>query len=281
MSICYTVEACRVDGRKGKPRVDDVSFEVRHGEFVALIGPNGAGKSTLLALLSGERAPDRGKVLMHGQDLRDWSPRDLARCRAILPQSSQLSFDFRAEDVVAMGRIPWRSGFPGESHDTTKQHVERTMALADVSHLAGHGYASLSGGEQQRVQLARVLAQLDDDNRQAILLLDEPTSALDLSHQHAILSIVHERVHSRQLTAICVLHDLNLAATHADRVMLLENGRIVGDGTPADVLTRARLESVYGLPVDILPHPCDNALPLVVTGRRHREEPPDTNRNAG
>jgi iron complex transport system ATP-binding protein len=226
--------------------LDGVDLDVRGGEVVALVGPNGAGKSTLLAVLSGDPRPDAGHVLLDGVDLREQRLTDLARRRAVMLQEARVSFAFRALDVVAMGRHPWR----GTSHeDQDDAVVARAMADADVTGLAARTFPTLSGGEKARVAFARVLAQQGD-----VLLLDEPTAALDVRHQESVLARARTAARDGAVVVV-VLHDLTLAAAYADRVVVLDAGRVRADGPPRDVLTAALLSDVYRHPVEVVERP--------------------------
>jgi iron complex transport system ATP-binding protein len=236
--------------------VDEVSLELARGEVLALVGPNGAGKSTLLKLLAGDLSPSGGEVTLEGRPLARYGAKELALKRALLPQQTILQFAFTARAVVAMGRHP-HLGMAGESAEDDAV-VEAALARTETLSLAERVYPSLSGGEQARVSLARVLAQ-----ETPILLLDEPTAALDLRHQQAVLRIARDL--AREGTAVlAVLHDLNLAATYADRIALLDEGRLVADGTPWDVLTEDRLSAVFRHPIGVVRHPrrdCPLVLP--------------------
>ncbi|MGU3523053.1 heme ABC transporter ATP-binding protein [Enterobacteriaceae bacterium C23F] len=227
----------------------DISLTLEPGELVALIGPNGAGKSTLLRVLTGYLQPDNGHCTLHGKALANWSPQALSRQRAVMRQQSQLGFDWPVEDVVAMGRAPW------EQTSSTKI-VREVMDLTGCSPLSGRKYNALSGGEQQRVQLARALAQLWVNNMpQGWLFLDEPTSALDLYHQQHLLRLLKQLTAGGKLHVCAVLHDLNLAALWADRLVLLHQGEIVAQGNAAQVLQAQTLSRWYGAEVHIGQHP--------------------------
>jgi len=226
--------------------LDDVDLDVHGGELVALVGPNGAGKSTLLAVLAGDPRPDAGDVLLDGTDLRAQRLTDLARRRAVMTQEARVSFAFRAREVVAMGRHPWR-GTPREAHDD--EAVAAAMADADVVALSGRTFPTLSGGEKARVAFARALAQEGD-----VLLLDEPTAALDIRHQEAVLTRARQAARAGAAVVV-VLHDLTLAAAYADRVVVLDQGRVRADGPPAAVLTAALLSDVYRHPVEVVTRP--------------------------
>lgn len=223
--------------------LDDVSLDVRPGEVLALVGPNGAGKSTLLRVLSGERRPDGGSVSLQGRDMAALPPVALARCRAVMSQSSALAFPMTAAEVVALGRLPWH-GTPQAAGDAAA--VARALQSAHIGHLGSQPHATLSGGEKQRVQLARTLAQLDGAASPAALLLDEPTASLDVRHAALLLQLVRERARSG-LAVLAVLHDLNEAAHVADRVAVLAGGRLLACGAPGNVLCPDILEQVYGI----------------------------------
>lgn len=235
----------------------DVDLTVEAGRVHALIGPNGAGKSTLLAALAGDIRPAAGSVSVRGTDLDAWKPKQLARERAVLLQENRVSFPFTVDEVVRMGRSPWR-GTPAEAED--EQAVADAIAATELHPLLERPVPSLSGGERARAALARVLAQ-----RAGILLLDEPTASLDLKHQEDVLRLARERAHAGDAVVI-VLHDLNVAAAFADTITLLENGRVVATGTPAEVLTAERIRAVYRQDVDLVPHPATGQ-PIIVPRR--------------
>ena len=183
----------------GRPVLDHIDLEVRAGELLALVGPNGAGKTTLLAALAGDVASSAGEVVVDGRPLATWTPLELARRRAVLPQQIQLGFPFLVEEVVAMGRSPWAGT---DAADDDEAAVAAGLAAADARDLVGRRFTTLSGGERARVALARVLAQ-----RTQVLLLDEPTAALDVHHQELVLRLLRERV-GGGAAVVVVLHDL-------------------------------------------------------------------------
>ncbi|WP_100812642.1 MULTISPECIES: heme ABC transporter ATP-binding protein [unclassified Microbacterium] len=241
----------------GRPILDGAAIEVRAGEVHALVGPNGAGKSTLFGVLAGDVTPTAGTVVLDGTDLRRHSPRELSRLRAVLLQQNAVSFPFSVSEVVRMGRAPW-ARTADEADDDAR--VTEAMRATEIEGLADRTVTSLSGGERARVALARVLAQTT-----GILLLDEPTAALDLKHQEDVLRVVRDRARAGDAVAI-VLHDLNAALANADRVTLLDGGRVVASGAPEDVLTAERVAAVYRQAVDVFPHPI-TGVPLVVPRR--------------
>jgi len=248
-----------------KKLLDDVSLELAPGEVLALIGPNGAGKSTLLKLLTGELKPTAGRIFLNHKPLYSYSSRQQAQLRAILPQSSQLAFSFSVEDVVQMGRMPWRHSRSNRDH---AKAVQQALAMAQAEHLKGRAFTTLSGGEQQRVQLARVLAQLwyPQASQPRYLLLDEPTSALDLSHQHHTLGIAKQLAQAWHVGVLVVLHDLNLAALYADWIALLKDGALQVVGTPDLVLCPCHIWHNFAVDVQVMPHPLEHS-PLVVAQR--------------
>jgi iron complex transport system ATP-binding protein len=240
--------------------VSRVSLSVCAGEVVALIGPNGAGKSTLLRVLAGELAPDEGLVGLDGRPLHEWGVAALTRRRAVLAQATHVPFPVTAKDVVALGRIPHAGRASAEEDGAA---VAAALRAAGIAHLAARQYQTLSGGEQQRTQLARVLAQLDHEAAMAdgaprYLLLDEPTSALDLAQQQAILSMVRTLA-KRGVGVLAVLHDLNLAAGFADRIVALSDGKVVAEGPPESVLCPAIIAAAFGVDCEVV---------LLADGRR-------------
>jgi iron complex transport system ATP-binding protein len=240
--------------------VRDVSLTVQAGETLAIVGPNGAGKTTLLKLLAGDLSPDSGEIHLNGRPLRHYKARDLALQRAVMPQQVVMNFDFTAYEVALMGRHPHvRSGETLRDHQIVENALQRTESY----HLRDHMYSTLSGGEQARVTLARVLAQ-----ETPILLLDEPTSTLDLRHQQLAMQITRQLANQGGIV-VAVLHDLNLAALYADRVAMMHEGCIVVLGSPKEALTASHIEAVFGLPVEVVPHPvhdCPLIVPLAAFG---------------
>lgn len=236
--------------------VGPVDFHLESGELVALVGPNGAGKSTLLASLAGDH-PIHGHLAIAGTPITDLDPCQLARTRAVLPQNPTISFPFRVHEVVRMGRTPWLSG----SSTDDARVVADAMAATDVERLADRVLSSLSGGEQARVALARILAQTTP-----ILMLDEPTAALDIHHQEHTFELLRDRVDQGD-AVVAVVHDLELAAAYADRIVLLDGGRIVMDGPPGVALDAAVLSAVYRHDIEVISHP-QLGFPLVVPARR-------------
>jgi iron complex transport system ATP-binding protein len=241
----------------GRTILDDVSVAVASGEVVALVGPNGAGKSTLLGALTGDIGLTAGTVTVCGRGLGEWSGVELALRRSVLPQQVTVTFPFSVRDVVEMGRAPWVH-VDGDADGSAV--VERVMAECDVAGMAERQLPTLSGGERARVALARVLAQ-----EAPVLFLDEPTAALDLHHQELVLGLARDRA-AAGVAVVVVLHDLALAGAHADRIVVLSQGRVVADGPPGVVLDEDLLSAVYHHPIEVVPHPRTGA-PLVMPRR--------------
>src|SRR6476469_3547821 len=243
--------------RGGREVLRDISFTLAAGEVLAVVGPNGAGKSSLLSLLSVDLSAGAGTVSIGGRTVGRWRPRELALWRSVLPQHTTVAFPFTVAQVVEMGRAPW-AGLARPDEDTAA--VAEAMAETEVTEFAERTFGTLSGGERARAALARVLAQ-----RTPVLLLDEPTAALDLRHQDVVLRVAVARAKAGAGVR-GVLHDLNLAAAHADRIAVVAGGRLRACGSPTAVLTSELLTDVYQRDVEVLPHPRDGT-PLVLPVR--------------
>jgi iron complex transport system ATP-binding protein len=241
-----------------KPLLNNISLDIRSGEVTALLGPNGAGKSSLLKALCQSLKIESGEISFYQQPLGQWPKAELAKCLAVLPQSSSLSFGFTVEEVVALGLYPLTI-----SQQAGKALVASQLARLDLSPLANQAYPSLSGGEKQRVHLARVLTQLAQAPRAPLLLLDEPTSALDLAQQHKVLTLARELAHTQGYGVIVVLHDLNQAARYADNIVVINHGEIVNQGRPQQVLTQDTLRQVWHYDAQFI-HTQDSAMPLII-----------------
>lgn len=233
------------------PVLQEVSVDAPAGKVTAILGPNGAGKSTLMHALTGAMQVVEGKVTFDGKTLSGYSPDALARRRAVLPQRSQLGFNFTVNEVVEMGRLPHLRSCDPDHHAAI---LDAVMAALDISYLAARHYQTLSGGERQRVDLARVLAQVwpeEGIDARTALFLDEPTNNLDIRHQHDCLAVARKMA-AKGLAVVCVLHDLNLALRYADRCLLLNRGKLAASGPKEDVLTEAELSDVFGVQVSLL-----------------------------
>ncbi|MGJ1198586.1 heme ABC transporter ATP-binding protein [Sphingobacterium spiritivorum] len=235
---------------KGRKLLKDVSFQLREGEVLALLGANGAGKSTLMRLLSGDLEATEGSIHLYGKTLSSYHVTELAKRRAMLSQQNAMSMAFKVKDIVIMGRYPHFKSSPA-AYDMDIVH--EVMKICGVELFADRSYLSLSGGEQQRVQLARVLAQIWD-NPDSLLLLDEPVSALDLRYQQQVLAIA-KALSRKGFMVVVVLHDVNLASIYADRIIMLKNGRKWFDGTAIEVLDKQSLYTVFSVEADVNIHP--------------------------
>lgn len=252
------LEACQVTfSFDGTPVLDRVDLRLEAGKMIGVIGPNGAGKSTLVRLLSRSLTPADGRIWLNGQNLNQWRLSDLARVLAVVPQFPQLPPVFTAWEMVLMGRTPYL-GWMGRESEHDRAATRQAMEETKIWHLADRLISQLSGGEQQRVVITRALAQ-----EPQVLLLDEPTAHLDISYQVETLSLIGHLVKERRLAALAIFHDLNLAAQYCDELVLLQQGRVVAQGSPNHVLTPSTLRQVYGTEVVVIPHP-HNGLPVVL-----------------
>jgi len=241
-------------GYPGRPVLHAVNLSLRAGECVALVGPNGSGKSTVLKLLTNRLRPTNGEATLAGEPLARLGRFELARAVALVAQEPRTPAGFVVEDVVAMGRTP-HQGLFGSRTRADAEVVNRALRDTNTLALAGRGVQTLSGGERQRVVLARALAQ-----QARFLLLDEPTNHLDLRYQLELLAFARREA-GRGTGVLLVLHDLNLAARVADRLVLLAGGGILADGPPQQVLDADLLRTAYGADVTVL-H--DDGVPVVV-----------------
>jgi len=238
----------------------EINLQLAPGEVLGLIGPNGAGKTSLIRAISGVLQPQSGSIHIKDRALNSYNESERARLLAVVPQSAQLPPAFTVWECVALGRTP-HLNWLGQLGDKDRAKVEWALQVSEIAGLKERRAGELSGGEQQRVLLARALAQ-----DCPILLLDEPTAHLDLHHQVAMLGLVARMAKDQQLTVLVAMHDLNLAALYADRLALLVDGQIRAIGTPTEVLTSENLQSAYQVPLRVLLNP-QHGLPLVVLKR--------------
>ena len=243
----------------GRAVLHGVSLGIEAGQVMAIVGPNGVGKSTLIKVASGILRPVHGRVLVDGQDVGDLEPPERARRLAVVPQATRVPPAFTAEQVVLMGRTPYLGWLDREGPEDRARAAE-AMQRTHTAGLAGRPMGELSGGEQQRVLVARALAQ-----SAGVLLLDEPTAHLDLRHQDETLRLVRNLAGEAGLAVVIALHDLNLVARFADRVALLSDGGVKKLGVPQEVLTPELLAAAYGLEIHVMNHPI-HGTPLVLAG---------------
>lgn len=237
--------------------LNNVTFEVKGGEFLGVLGPNGSGKTTLLRCISNVLSPQVGTVLIDGRDTQELSKKEIARKIGVVPQTSNIEYEFTVSELVLMGRTPYIGRFKSESaHDF--EVAEKAMKLTNIQHLAERAFHELSGGEKQRVMIARALAQ-----EPKILLLDEPTIHLDIHCQFEILNLVKNLCEKERIVVISVFHDLNLASQYSDKLILLNKGKIVSMGLPDRVLTSENIRSIYQIETVVKKNPITN-FPYVV-----------------
>ena len=246
----------------------EVSLTVENGEVLALIGPNGSGKSTLVRAVSGVIPAQSGSARKNGMNLLTAPASDRARIVSVVPQVASLPPAFTVWETVLLGRTPYLN-FLGQVSPADEDIARQALQRVDALDLIDRRVGELSGGEQQRVLLARALAQSTP-----ILLLDEPTSHLDLHHQVGLLELVRTLAHDDGLAVLVALHDLNLAARYADRIALLVEGRVTALGSPSDVLLPGLITQAYHLPVQVIPNPLDGS-PLVLPDAPS-QPPPNT-----
>jgi iron complex transport system ATP-binding protein len=260
VSFSYPASGFRRASRP--PRVlEDVSFDVARGSIVGVLGPNGSGKTTLLRLIAGALRPSSGRVTLEGADVLTLSRRDLARRIAVVPQETRTTFDFSVLDIVLMGRYPHLGPFELEgASDLAIAHD--ALRATGTDDLASRAFATLSGGEKQRVVIASALAQASD-----ALLLDEPTASLDLGYQLDVASLLARLNGDRGCTMLVCTHDLNLAASICAELVLIRRGRVIDRGTPKAVLTTANIRALYDVDAEIAYHPRAQHLTVVPIGR--------------
>ncbi|MBV6391853.1 MAG: putative siderophore transport system ATP-binding protein YusV [Anaerolineales bacterium] len=240
----------------GHQVLHNLSLEVKNGEVLALIGPNGAGKSTIIRAASGV-IPSTGSVRTNGDDFHALDPMKRAKYIAVVPQAISLPPAFTVWETVLMGRTPYL-GFMGNASSHDEELARQSLTRVHAVNLSDRRVGELSGGEAQRILLARALCQSTP-----ILLLDEPTAHLDLQYQVSLLELIRELAHKENLAVLIALHDLNLAARYADRVALLVGGKLNAIGNPRDVLTPEKISNAYCLPIHVVEHPFMDA-PLVL-----------------
>jgi iron complex transport system ATP-binding protein len=228
-----------------RPALDGVTLEVPSGSLTAVLGPNGSGKSTLLRALLGVVKPAGGTATIEGRDVRAWDRRELARRVGVVAQLESVVFPITVREMVAMGRYPHIGALRAEG-EADRAAIRRALERCDVADLETRHVTALSGGELQRVRIARALAQ-----EPTALALDEPTASLDMRHEMSILELLREWADGG-MTVLLITHQINLAGRFADRIVLLEGGRVMAAGTPADVFTAEVLERVYAWPLTVV-----------------------------
>ena len=245
----------------GKQVLQNISLDFPTGRLSVMLGPNGSGKSSLLKIFSGYTDGFMGSVLYHGEDTRALSKAGMAQYRAVMSQQPQLDFPLLVDEVVMMGRYPHFTFNPGKKDQAICGEVMQMMELLPLRH---RNYLTLSEGEKQRVQFARVLAQVWNCRDKGFLFLDEPIASLDIRYQHAFLSMARDMA-ARQLTVVAVLHDLNLAMEYADRIVLLKDGKLVATGNAGSTMTAAVIRQVFDVQARVVQHE-HSTRPFLVLG---------------
>jgi len=226
--------------------IDNISFSVNPGEIISIIGPNGSGKSTILKCVSGYLSPHLGEVIVQNKNIKDYTAKEIAKAMSLIQQHFALDYDFTVMQVVLMGRNPHIKRLQSESEED--YHIANdALKKAEIYHLKSRSITSLSGGEWQRMILARALCQ-----QSGIMLLDEPITGLDIKHQVNLMSVITKLSKENKISAVFVLHDLNLANHYSDRVILLKQGNVYKSGVPNDIMTKENLEFVYETPINII-----------------------------
>jgi len=231
----------------GKYLVDDISLNINNGSVTSIIGPNGSGKSTLIKLISNELEPSKGYVFLKGIKNESWGKRDLARFRSVLTQANYLSFPFSVIDIVKMGRFPFES-----TKEDNDDICIKLIKMLDLESHINQNYVTLSGGEKQRVQLARVLAQIwsSESYDDKLLILDEPTSFLDINHQCSLFNLLKD-FNNKGLTIIMVLHDINQAIQYSDKIIMLKESKLINYGDVKEIINSESLEKLFNIKLDL------------------------------
>lgn len=240
--------------------LNNVDVSLGFGEFLAIVGPNGAGKSSLLSVLANE-VKSAQQILFKDKNITDWKITELSKHKAKFSQHNSNDIPLEVKDVVMMGRYPY---FDAQPKEEDLQATDQMMHHTDVYHLKDREYNTLSGGEKQRVHLSRVLAQLQNEITQKLLFLDEPLNNLDVKHQYKALEIIKNFTQNEN-SAVVVLHDLNLAAQYADKILLMKSGKVAAYGTPEEVFTAENISEAYNFPCTICDHPITSN-PMIIFG---------------
>lgn len=240
--------------------LDSVDVHLEYGEFLAIVGPNGAGKSSLLSILANEIKSEQ-QIVFKNRHINDWNVKELSKHKAKFSQHNSNDIPLEVKEVVMMGRYPYFDAQPKtEDHESTNRMMNET----DILHLKEREYNTLSGGEKQRVHLSRVFAQLQNEIAHKLVFLDEPLNNLDIKHQYKTLEII-KNFTKKANSAIVVLHDLNLAAQYADKVLLMKSGKVAAHGTPEEVFTAENIREAYNFPCTICNHPVTSH-PMIIFG---------------
>lgn len=241
--------------------LEGVDVSLGYGELLAIVGPNGAGKSSLLSVLANEIKQGKQEILFKEKSISDWEVKVLSQHKSKFSQHNSNEIPLDVKDVVMMGRYPY---FDSQPRKEDFEAMNKMMYETDVYHLKDREYNTLSGGEKQRVHLSRVMAQLENEIAHKLVFLDEPLNNLDIKHQYKALEII-KNFTKKANSAIVVLHDLNLAAQFADKILLMKSGKVSAYGTPQEVFTAETISQAYNFPCTICGHPITNN-PMIIFG---------------
>jgi iron complex transport system ATP-binding protein len=241
--------------------LEGVDVSLGYGEFLAIVGPNGAGKSSLLSVLANEIKQGKQEILFKEKSISDWEVKVLSQHKSKFSQHNSNEIPLDVKDVVMMGRYPY---FDSQPRKEDLEATNKMMYETDVYHLKDREYNTLSGGEKQRVHLSRVMAQLENEIAHKLVFLDEPLNNLDIKHQYKALEII-KNFTKKANSAIVVLHDLNLAAQFADKILLMKSGKVAAYGTPQEIFTAETISQAYNFPCTICGHPITNN-PMIIFG---------------
>ena len=247
---------------KGNQVISNIDIRIQSGEFISIIGPNGSGKTTLLKIFQGILIPSHGSLTSSGRSIADMSPRERAKLISVVPQNPEIPKWMTLSDFVMLGRNAHLGLFKWEREKDIKV-VKSAMTMTDIWDISHRKLSEVSGGEMQRAMIALAIAQSSP-----VMLLDEPTANLDLKRQIDTLSLIKKNHIIREGITVLAIHDLTLAGQLSDRIIMLDDGNIVADGTPEQVLTKQNLEPVYGLKMNIIPHPLTQT-PVVLPMSTH------------
>ena len=240
-SVCFSINK--------KTLIDNITLDIDYGEIACVIGPNGSGKSTLIKLITGELKPTTGNIIFQDKRIEEWLPSDLACCRSVLSQSNHLSFPFSVIDIIKMGRYPINNSTKEKNDEIFKKLIN----IFDLNKNINQNYITLSGGEKQRVQLARVFAQIWSDNEYSnkMLIIDEPTSFLDINHQYALFDFL-KTMNKKGLTILMVLHDLNQAITYSNKIIMLKEAKLIGSDKIGKIINTKKFEEVFNIKLKLI-----------------------------
>ncbi|CAD7796943.1 Hemin import ATP-binding protein HmuV [Chryseobacterium aquaeductus] len=241
--------------------LNEVDVSLDYGELLVIVGPNGAGKSSLLSVLANEIQHGKQQILFKNKPISDWEVRELSQHKAKFSQHNSNEIPLQVKDVVMMGRYPY---FDSQPQKKDFEAMNKHLCETEIYHLKERDYNTLSGGEKQRVHLSRVMVQVENEIQKKLIFLDEPLNNLDVKHQYKALEII-KKFTQEENSAIVVLHDLNLAAQFADKILLMKSGKVSAYGTPKEVFTSENIAKAYNFPCTICPHPV-NGNPMIIFG---------------